>query len=324
MKKTKVYIYGLCNVYYDSYYILGLKEIFHEIEFNVSKFPDFQQGTFACVVCENGNETKIIIDSRDSNEIDIVSLNWCDKYGKVNLNLSTIPSDLKDKIIAIGPSFGIKIWSFTTTIYLSIINFFRFKKNIIDRRDFLANYWRQYKRKPLTDYFPKNNTKRDVFFIGTIWSKEKSTNNFRALFIKSCLMNERINFEGGFAPRNDRNNMGFDDLVYPNRLQLKAYLSKTKDSAFVFNTPAVLSCHGWKLAEFLAMGKAIISTPHVNILPELLIDNYHVLYASNTFEINEKIKLLLDDNTLKTYLQINSRDYFEKNLKPSVVISKLL
>lgn len=324
MKNSKVYVYGLCNVFYDSYYIQGLKEVFSTVEFNVSKFPEFRQGTFACIVSEKGKETNIVVDSRDSNEIDILSLDWCDKYGKVNYNLDEIPLEKRDKIIAIGPSFGIKIWSLPETIYFALSHFYKFRKNIKNKREFIANYWRQYKRCKLNEYLPKNSDRREVFFISSIWKNEKKTNDFRASFIIACKKNESVSFEGGFAPRNDGDNLGYNNLLYPKPVSLKEYLAKIKKSIFVFNTPAVLSCHGWKLAEFLAMGKAIISTPHCNTMPELLLDNIHLLYASNSTEIEEKIKILVENSSLKKSLEFNSREYFKQNLVPKVAINRLL
>jgi glycosyltransferase involved in cell wall biosynthesis len=324
MKGTKVYIYGLCNVYYDSFYIQGIKEIFPEIEFNVSKFPDFDQGTFAFIIAKDGYETKIIIDSRDTNEIDFETFYWCDKYGKVNYNKELIPLEGQNKIIAIGPSFGIKIWNLFETTFFAIYHLIKFNAKIRNKREFIANYWRQYKRFPLGHYFPLNSKKNDVFFMSSIWKKENVTNNFRATFIKACIEDENLNFEGGFAPRKDGNNIGYDSLLYPKRILLKRYLSKTKNSAFVFNTPAVLSCHGWKLAEFLALGKAIISTPHKNSMPEPLEDNVHLVYVENIEDIEKRIKILVSDLVFKRKLEINSRDYFMRNLEPKVVINKLL
>lgn len=325
MIEKKVFIYGLCNVFYDSYYILGIKEIFPKIEFNILKFPNFNQGIFAFIISEGKLEKKIVIDSRDSNQIDLDAFYWCDKYGKVNYNKETISLlENNNKIVAIGPSFGIKIWDIFETIWFGISNLFRFNSKIINKREFIANYWRQYKRLKLENYKPVKSNSKEVFFISSIWEKEISTNNFRASFITACKRNKNLKFVGGFAPRKDGENFGFDSLVFPKRIPLSSYLSKIKKSAFVFNTPAVLSCHGWKLAEFLALGKAIICSPHKNIMPEMLEENIHVVYVESVEDIEKQIKKLITNLDFKNKLEINCRDYFERNLAPKVVIKKLL
>ncbi|KDN56038.1 glycosyltransferase [Flavobacterium seoulense] len=322
--KTKVYIYGLCNVFYDGYYILGLKAVYGNFEFNISKFPNFNQGTFAVIIEDNNELKNIIIDSRDSNEIDTNWLEWCDIYGKINYNKEKLFVTNENKIIAIGPSFGIKIWDLFYTLYYLILNFFRFKNTISNKKEFIANYWRQYKRFRIDCYTPSISSENGVFFISSIWKKEEVTNKNRALFIECCKSNLNINFEGGFAARTDGDNLGFEKYVYSKKIHLKLYIKKIKNSAFVFNTPAVLNCHGWKLAEYLALGKAIISTSHINTLPNDLINGKHLIYADSANKIKLATEELIMDRNLKFKLEFNSRKYFEKYLAPRVVVQKLI
>ncbi|MNX37085.1 hypothetical protein D3C86_673880 [compost metagenome] len=322
--KTKIYIYGLCNVFYDGYYIQGLKEVYNDFEFNVSKFPRFNDGTFAVILENDISSKKIIIDSKDSNQIDEAQLDWCDVYGKVNYNSGNLPIQNQKKIVAIGPSFGIKIWNLFETLYYLAINYIRFKDVISNKREFVANYWRQYKRLRLKKYKTSQSSTNDVFFINSIWKQEAETNNNRALFIESCKNNSNIHFEGGFASRNDGDNLGFDDLIYSEKIPFKVYLKKIKNSAFVFNTPAVLSCHGWKLAEFLALGKGIISTSHYNKLPADLLNNEHLIYADNRDDIANAIRKMLSDINFKRKLEFESRKYFDEYLAPKKVITRLI
>lgn len=321
---VKVYVYGLSNVFYDGYYILGIKEIYKNYEFNVSKFPDFSQGTFAVIIEDKCNLKKIIIDSKDSNQIDIKALEWCDIYGKVNYNLENLPIKNRKKISAIGPSFGIKIWNLFETFYNLTSNLLKFRNRISNRKEFVANYWRQLKRAKLKEYNTTQSSVKDVFFINSIWKREHKTNANRALFIECCKNNPKVNFEGGFPSRSNGDNLGYDSLVYPKKVPLKIYLKKIKKSAFVFNTPAVLSCHGWKLAEFLALGKAIISTPHFNKLPENLIKNKHLIYAERATEISEAIEKLISDIEFKRKLELESVKYFNEYLVPEKVIKRLV
>lgn len=322
--KTKIYIYGLCNVFYDGFYIQGLKEIYSNIEFNISKFPQFNQGCFAFIIENDQQVHRVIIDSIDGTRINENELEWCDIYGKVNYNTEYLPIHNQSKIIAIGPSFGIKFWNLFQTLYYAFFNFIRFRKIISNKREFVANYWRQYKRFRLKKYMPVQSSINDVFFINSIWKQEDTTNNNRALFIKACKNNTQVNFEGGFAARSNGDNLGFDDLVYSEKIPFETYLKRIKKSAFVFNTPAVLSCHGWKLAEFLALGKAIISTSHYNKLPTDLLNDRHVVYANTNDEINNSINKLISDVDFKRKLEIESRKYFDDYLAPAKVITRLI
>ncbi|MBC7641261.1 MAG: glycosyltransferase [Flavobacterium sp.] len=319
-----VYIYALCDVFYNSFYIEGLKNIYGKVEFNTNRFPKFVQGTFAILIVNKTQNFKIIIDPKDENNCNEIALEWCDVYGKVNFDKNNLPKNFANKIKPIGPSFGIKIWGLLPTTSNAISNFLISRKNISNKREFFANYWRQYKRLPIKSYSKSLSDDKYVYFIGSLWSNEKKTNTFRAAFITNCLNNKNIDFEGGFAPRNDRKNFGFEGLILDKVISLQKYILNIKKSSFVFNTPAVLDCHGWKLGEFMALGKAIISTQHTNDLPSNLVDDQHVLYADNAAEIKSKIDELIKNKNLRHNLENNARQYYDEHLAPEVVIKKLL
>ncbi|MEN2400363.1 glycosyltransferase [Flavobacterium sp. MC2016-06] len=326
----RVYVFGLFNSFYDSFYIKGIQDLFgkDKIVYNLSKFPRFKQNTFAVIFEDGGGkETKMIIDSRDTDEIWNEELIWCDVYGKINYDLNKVPADFTSKIIPIGPSFGIKFWNLYETLFFGIKHTLKFKKRLSNPRDYFANYWRQYKRLQLEDYYSKEEILENyVFFVSSIWKKESQTNTNRFNYIKTCKDNSKIIFEGGFAPRKDGNNLGFDIFLISQRVNLKTYFSKTKKSEFVFNTPAVLSCHGWKLAEFLAMGKAIISTNHKNVLPSPLDNNVQVVYVdeNSSQDYSDKINYLICNPDKRKELETNALIYFKMHLEPTAVITKLL
>ena len=314
-------------MFYDAFYIEGLKEYFgvNSLIYSLDRFPDFKQSTFAVLIEDQYSTKKIIIDSKDTSSVSLPELEWCDVYGKINYNLAAIPIEKGQKIIPIGPSFGIKIWNFSESLFFGFTNYLKFNSKITNKREFLANYYRQYKRLRLENYkCSTKGIKNYVFFMGTIWRNENATNLFRSYFIRACQKNKNIDFEGGFAPRNDGQNMGFENLLTNNRYPFKEYIKKTKKSSIVFNTPAVLSCHGWKLGEFLAMGKAIISTQHINILPSPLIENEHIIYVQKDLKsFEEKVNSLINSDSERMLLEKNARKYFESFLSPEKVIEKL-
>ena len=102
------------------------------------------------------------------------------------------------------------------------------------------------------------------------------------------------------------------------------YLLNIKRSAFVFNTPAAWACHGWKLGEFLAMGKAIISTPFVNEMPENMVHGENIYFVESENEMEVGVNLLLSDNILRRKLEMGAKEYYDKWLKPEVVIRRII
>ncbi len=76
----------------------------------------------------------------------------------------------------------------------------------------------------------------------------------------------------------------FVDFTMASRIPFTEYMTKLKSSLVIFNTPAVFGCHGWKLAEFRALGKAIISTPLTRELPSPLEHGTHVHFVDGSID----------------------------------------
>lgn len=322
----KIYIDSACDILYSSFYINGLEQCFGKtnLYFRNKPFAEFKFNNhfFAFIIKENLIETKIIIDYTDSSNIDKIALKWCDIYFKINIDENK--NYFTDKLVCIGPSFGINIYSKPRTLYLALINFLKSYKRIDNVRRFFSNYKSQLKRPKINDYYPSSVQNNYIYFVGSLWKKEIKTNTYRANFIKACL-NKKIKFEGGFAPRTKDDIQGYEDLTMTARDTMESYIKKQKQSMVAFNTPAVLDCHGWKLAEFLCFGKAIISTDLSRKLPSKLINRQDILITDGSQrDIEEKLEILINDKNLRKTLEKNARTYFENELSPAKVIQTII
>lgn len=321
----KIYIDAACDIHYSSYYIKGLNDYFGKkrVYFSNKYFLEFKHNNhfFAYVVKKKDKESRIIIDFADTSETHEKALKWCDIYAKVNID--EFKNYESEKIVSIGPSFGIKKYSLFQTIYFSIINYFR-AYNRIDRKiNFFSDYKAQYYRPKLKDYYPGKLKNNYIYFVASLWKKEKQTNDYRANFMRACL-STNLGFEGGFAPRTKNDILGYENLTMNKRERIEDYVNKTKKSILVFNTPAVLDCHGWKLCEFLCFGKVILSTKLTRKLPKELEEGVHVLYTDGSvLDIKEKLAYLIENKELMQKLSKKSREYFEKELIPFQIIKRI-
>jgi glycosyltransferase involved in cell wall biosynthesis len=321
----KVYIDSACDIHYSSFYIRGIEQYFgkNKIVYKNKPFSDFHFNNhfFAFIIKRNLEEKKIIIDYADTSEVDKKALKWSDLYCKINIDEENDYSN--NKIISIGPSFGINVYSYTKTIYLASLNFIKSYKRINNKRNFFSSYKAQLNRPKIENYYPFSEKENYIYFVGSLWKKERKTNRFRANFIKACL-SSKIKFEGGFAPRTKKDIQGYEDITMKARHDMDTFIEKTKKSIITFNTPAVLDCHGWKLAEFLCFGKVIISTPLSRNLPKELRDKKHIVITDGSQEdIKIKLEKLIRDKRLRNTLKINARQYFENELAPIKVIQKI-
>lgn len=103
------------------------------------------------------------------------------------------------------------------------------------------------------------------------------------------------------------------------------YIQETQRSFVVFNTPSVLECHGWKLPEYLCMGKAIISTPLTRAMPGLgLQHGEHIHYIRSVDDIPHAISAIKNDCAYRHRLEKNARAYYERYLSPESIIRRVM
>jgi len=294
----------------------------------------------AFVLIYEENIQKIIIDYRDKTTIKENAYEWCDKYAKINFNKELTKTSSANKIISIPPGFGIRIWDFWKTNYYCLLNLAKCDLSPLESikvhfKDYYGLYLRSseiesyYFNNYLTLAQKKNNSdKQYIFSISTLWSVDNcisGTNVWRKKFIELCKQGDKIEFEGGFYSNTSHPQYEeFNDIIFLKRYSIVEYINKTKKSSFVFNTPAVFNCHGWKLGEFLAMGKAIISTPLSNELPEELTHGKNIHIITNNSELEDAINLLLMNQDYRKHLETGAKNYYEKYASPKSVIQYIL
>lgn len=320
-----IYVDPACNILYSSYYLYGFKRRYKcRIKFVSRYFEHIQHNNqfTALVVERNGKSKNVIIDFNTRSSIDDSALAWCDVYAKVNLDLK---DQFTKKILAIGPLMAIKVFSFPQTIWYAASNLARSLNRVSNVKQFLSHYRAQLLRPEYSDYSPMPSKKNYVFFISSLWKKEAWANDLRSNFITSCKKNELVDFEGGFAPRSTNDIQGYEFNTLPSRIGMKEYMQKTKRSALVFNTPSNDFCNGWRFAEYLSLGKAILSSPLRRVMPGDFRDGRHVIFTDGTEEdITTKVNQLILNDKLKSDLEKNAFDYFRQYLAPEAVVERIL
>lgn len=346
IRGKKVFIDPTSGIWYSSFYIKGLYDVFGEknVSFSSEYFGELKRKEeshsfdhyMAFVVISLDNIiSKYIIDFRDKPSVKESAYFWCDKYAKINFNLNLTDKRYHDKIISIPPGFGIKIWNFWETAFYCFSNLMKCRLSpIVTFVNYFNDYRHQYKRPALSDLVSFTGTQTNlnfrpyVFMAGTLWEQMnciEGTNLLRKTFIEVCKTLD-CDFEGGFFASPDHPQfIEFKEFIFNKRFSIPSYFRKTKLSAFVFNTPAVYNCHGWKLGEYLAMGKAIVSTPISNQLPEVLTHGKNIHIVSTADQLKQALKLLLkDDDSYRKMLEDGARDYYEKYCSPEKVIENLV
>lgn len=320
---------------YYAFYLEGIGRVFgfDSITFDRDAMPDeteFNDG-FAFTLSEPGGTERarrFYISSNDFARYDSVALEWCDRYGMVNHDPDACrASSSPEKIVPIGPSFGVRGWGSLGRTVHDIGRIWR--AGGLAPRDALSVLRSTGKlvsqRLPEQSYVPGRAQDGYVFFVSWPWKKHPEVNPPRARFIRACKSATRVTFEGGFAPRRRRDVAGIDDILAERTYPFRQWLRNTQASSVVFNCPAVHQCLGWKLGEFLALGKAIISLPLPRSMPAPLQHGEHVHYvADDENAMRFAIERIVQDAVYRTRLEVGARRYYLEHLAPERVIERLI
>lgn len=323
--KILIKIDPACDLLYASYYLYALRKWPNAAwSFSDKPFRGLipNQQYLALEVTVDGKVWKIVIDHSNREDIFTDAYNWCDRYGKVNMDLQ----DAGDKkIFPIGPLFAIRLYNRFETYFWLVLNVWKSWSRIKSVKRFVSAYRGQLKRLPFEVYEPGTLRRNYVFFAGSLWKKEDGYNRIRSTYMSVCKTIEQLHFEGGFAPRKLEQIHGFEENTLKERISLRTYLEKIKSSHFVFNNPSVRHCNGWRTGEVLALGKIILSVPIVRVMPGNFQPGIHYIETDGTADdLREKIVDIISHPTKYEGMGEAARVYFQQHLHPDAIIRKLI
>jgi len=342
----KIYLDPRCDIRYASFYIQGLYDIYGKknVIFSpkYSKYVSFDEFNsivdrilLITFVLDNYKIKKIAIDARDPRSLLEKAYNWCDLYFKTNY-IDEKEQEVRNKLKIIPPGFAISLWNPIVTLGYGFYNTAQsFFTHNYGNKSYLLNTLKTYlylliRRCKICNYQIHISTLSNyIFMICSLWNYEEcisGTNYLRYRFMKNCFDNPKIQFDGGFVIKAQSAEipMGWENLCVKNRISCKGYIKKTKKSFCVFNTPAVRECHGWKLPEFLCMGKAIISTPLKNDLPIALEHGENIHIVTSEEELSNAIELLQENSEYRKKLETKAKEYWDKYCTPKHVINTII
>ncbi|MBC7523097.1 MAG: hypothetical protein H7239_01450 [Flavobacterium sp.] len=348
MKIIKVIMDAGCNMHYAAFYIDGIRKKYEKK--TVFSFNEFQQFVdknrcFLFKIITEKATFNVVIDFHDPRDIDSDMLLWSDVYAKINFHkqiskdflLKSLDGNLEllnenfPKIISIAPSFGIRVFNLSETLQHLFFILRNQKTKVAQefKKVILDNLRMYIKRVPISNYFYVASSKKQIFMMASIWHKTTSFVNLaRANFIRACQANPNIKFEGGFVA------IGYECDYIPDleklktgtkKMNLLTYICKTQQSLLVFNTPSVEYCHGWKIGEYLCLGKAIISTALSNELPFPLEHGKNIHFVENNEDdIQKAIQYFIDNPAYVQQLEHGALQYWEQYCKPDKVIELIV
>jgi hypothetical protein len=324
----RLVVHPAADLAYASFVLEGLSRVVgpSSITYSTEGFdPNVVHGRVLAFYLADDPDTRCLLSFADSAAVRPIGLEWAGVYGMVNVRDEDVEHHAN--LRAIGPTFGIRLQSGSLTAR-HMVSAWR------------ANGWRErpratarvgtvlknrHRRTTIDRYVPGTGEANYVFYCAWPWVKHPEVNPPRARFIEACRRAPGLTFEGGFAPRR-RNDVPLAiPLSAPRRYRITEYLDKVRRSAVAFNNPAVHDCHGWKLGEFLALGKAIITLPISRALPAPLEHGEHVHVVEDSPEsLDDALDRLRRDHVYRHTLELNARRWYEEHLAPQRIASQIL
>lgn len=307
------------------FFIEGLRHVVGSVKWVSGGLPGVPDADHfrRFVVCESGDPAlRMVFDYGDSPELDQGLMDWAHAYGKVNCTAEQRSAG----VVPIGPPFGIRPGRHAA-VGLSVRGLIPtardvgWKSTVAERRNFLL------RTAQLTDFVPGAVDPTYLFYLASLWeypSCLEGANPLRAAWMRTARQTPGVTFEGGFLPYPSSPEgpaLGlqveeYADLIWDRRMPIKDWIARTQMSFAVFNTPAVEDCLGWKLGQFLALGKAIVTLPLTRQMPEPLRHGREVHVIETVEQIPAAIELLLSQPEYREHLQTGARRYWDQHLGP--------
>jgi hypothetical protein len=172
----------------------------------------------------------------------------------------------------------------------------------------------------VTAYDPFDNSER---------SEDKSNerreiNETRAACIRLLKKELGSRFLGGFM-RNPYTEANYQELIAPDKMTVQSsYLRLVRSFPICVATMGLHGSTGWKLAEYVAFAKAILSERPQYDVPGDFTENRNYLAFETPDECVNKAVQLIEDSELRSRLMTNNACYYQAFVRPDALVLNTL
>jgi hypothetical protein len=300
--------------FYSSYYVFGLSKVGNLKFTRESEFDSYHNLGY---VIFRVREKIGVIDNRDPVGVDQVLYAKSDFYFATNKLLSVAGYN-QDKVRPLFPHYPVNI----IPLYLRLfgLNLIR----LLKPKDFAREIYVMRSRPKYDQYTDRYIHDSFIFFSGSTWKKEPWANQIRAEFIRACKANPKIRFEGGFIPRSDGNNFGFDSELNQKKYPPKKFTELSAKSLVSLNNPAVLGAVSWRLAEHWNSSSFVLSFPFAIDLPVLPRDGEAIHYIQDSNEYGESLNKVIVEQAYHEKVAKGGKKYFDQFCTPEAQANYIL
>ena len=284
---------------------------------------------------------RLCYDLHDWNWIDEEILRESDFYFKRSYDPRYVSSLAeKDKVFRLGLNYSVSSWS-RDFFRLRRAKFFSGKdklKSIIKSLKIAESFGKAGETEQLgnLEAFPDFSLEPKIIFMARAWNTDKIENKTQKAEVEAinetraeCVRTLRQNFGGKFfggLARDDYSAKYFKDalLADDNLSNKRRYLEILKNFPICVATTGLNGSNGWKLGEYVALSKAVITEPLFFEVPGDFAAGKNFLEFRNAEELANAAARLFENNDLRASLMMNNYRYYHAFLRPDSLILNTL
>jgi hypothetical protein len=296
-----------------------------------------------------GDGTRLVYDVQDSARIHADALEWCDRYFKRSYAPSVTPEAGSPKVSPLGLNYSVYtlgdwhlrrlIWNITRAKARGIPNAVRASLD-------LSGVLSRVTRRPVGraacpvgafEAPPSANDPPQVLLLTRTWDPAAvrddaaltdawhALNRKRATCIRLLRKEFGTRIVSGFAPTADAVRDYPDCVVEDERVARKgSYLTLMQSSDICVATTGLAGSNGWRLGEYVASSRAIVSERLMSQVPGAFApDVNYSAFSTPEQSVEQAVALAEDRDRRRAMMQANHR-YYEQFLRPDRLVSNTL
>ena len=148
-------------------------------------------------------------------------------------------------------------------------------------------------------------------------------NEYRVRVVRALKRAFGERFIGGLVPDAYARRY-FGDCLTTLDTRRQVYMDSMKASRVVVSSKGLHNSNPWKLAEYLAAGRCIVTEPLAYELPDPLVDGTHVVLYDSVERCVEACGRMLENDGLAREMQQQAVDYYRQFVRPSALMMNTL
>ena len=289
---------------------------------------------------------KLYFDMHDSRELDEEALDTCDVYFKRGFAPDSIPLRHRAKVLPLGLNYEIYPSGFdrleaARRVVLARGPADRIGKLARAALSLMTGKTTMGRYRPEVSSMcapPDPGRAPRVLFMTRVWDPDEITNDSPQKIASRIAINEMraecilrlrrelgARFTGGLQHTEYARRRFPAALLEEDRLSEKGeYLRLLKTFPICIATTGLHDSNGWKLAEYVAFSKAIVTEPLCHCVPGDFSEGRNFLVFHSTAECVEKIAMLIEQPGLMRSIMENNWRYYHTYLRPDLLVKHAL